>query len=249
MQEKLRKQLHFKSLVSSKIYYGLDCDKQMQENIVVQLRLLEHEFNRKRNYCSDMAHKNHQLQAAIDEYRLQKLKMRESGQVLEVKFAGAQEEMRSRMTAANALKLTTHKMEDAVEQLTVRAEKQINEQSAEILELRRQVERHKQLADDVDNAAAAKQPSTEEMLQAGLLSLAEEQEMRQRMRMLRHGIVDEAKRVEDSARRIMNHEMAFERLRQETGLSNLGEIVELFVSREDDNFAVYVHVLKYHGSA
>ena len=242
MQEKLRKQLHFKSLVSSKVYYGLDCDKQMQENVKVQLRLLEHEYNRKRNYRSDMAHKNEQLQEVIDECRLQKMNMRESGQELEAKFAEAQEQMRLRMVDANAIKLTNAKIEDAVEQLTLRAEKQINEQSEEILAKRAEIARLTEKAENVEASVSETLPSADEMLQAGLLSLEEEQEMRQRMRMLRHGIVDEAKRVEDSARRIMNHEMAFERLRQETELSDLGEIVQLFVSREDDNFAIYSHL-------
>mgnify|MGYP000329906814 CR=1 FL=1 len=239
MQEKLRKQLHFKSLVSSKVYYGLDCDKQMQENVKVQLRLLEHEYNRKRNYRSDMANKNAKLQEVIDEYRLQKMKMRESGTVLEAKFAALQDKMRSKMADANTLKLANNKLEDAVDQLVARAETQINEQTQEILDMRKKVEEHRRQAEEVENAALAKTLEQMEKMQAGMLSMEEEQEMRQRMRQLRHGIVDEAKRVEDSARRIMNHEMAFERLRKETELSDLGEIVELFVNREDDNFAIY----------
>ena len=242
MKEKLQKQLHFKSLVSSKVYYGLDCDKQMQENVRVQLRLLEHEYNRKRNMKSECEHKNSELQHDIDEYRLQKCGMRESGMALEAKFAEKQETMRQRMADANVMKMSNHKIEDALEQLTIRAETQINQQSEDIQELRRELEGHQRAMEEIEQEAHNKELDKIQRAQAGQLSLEEEQEMRQKMRELRHDIVDEAKRVEDSAQRIMNHEQAFERLRQETNLSDLGEIVKRFVTREDENFAIYSHL-------
>jgi hypothetical protein len=165
MQEKLRKQLKFKSLVSSKVYYGQDCDKEMQDNVQVQLRLLEHEYNRKRNFNSNLAHKNSQLQAGIDEHRLQKMKAREAGQLLETKFAKLQESMRERIGTANSNKATNQKTEDALDQLTVRAEKQINDQSEEILRLRATIDAHRTRAQTIEHAAQSKAKTQEELLQ------------------------------------------------------------------------------------
>jgi len=245
---KLQFQLKCKSQTSEKIFFGKDAANDNDKQTIKMIKILEQKLNGKRNRLSMIQHGNKVLTSQINEVRLQKVAANQSSEKLHAVFDQRQKEMAGSMRTANkcnAIRLRSGKLkENAVEE----GQRKENEQKAEMEKLKNFLLSFSKENDFLKTVGRQKMTERMEKLQNGSLTAQEEKSLRKQMASMSAGLAEERRKIKSATDKMFTYETAFKRLKEETQEQSIDKIVDIFVSREDENYSLYKYLQRVNES-
>lgn len=250
--EELRQGLKFESTISAKVFFGKDAAKDSDESLVLQIRMLEDELHRKKIQWSKLQHTNFKTADDVSESRLRKTKCIKVSKFLEEEFKEEQVRMEDVLTKSNlyAREITTldQKHEEMLNRIEERSSSQSEKQKKllqkltglrEKIDLWKQEDNIKAINEQVKSTIRRLPGVSSDVTVASDVQgsdLAHQEEEAQEER--------EVQVLEKYA----SFTKAFKTLMRETGEADIRKIVDIFMQREEENYALYNHLQRMEHS-
>eukprot|EP00750_Incisomonas_marina_P012852 INCI17170.2.p1 GENE.INCI17170.2~~INCI17170.2.p1 ORF type:complete len:668 (+),score=159.90 INCI17170.2:176-2179(+) len=252
--EELRMGLKFESTISSKVFFGQDAAKDSDDNVLLQIRMLEDELHRKKIQWSKLRHGNHGTTDDISESRLRKSKCAKVAVQLEEEFKEEQARMEAVLTRSNSASRDLAYLEQRQEEIMNRTEKRGEEQKEEQDELMEKLDSLRQKIDAWETRDKQEEIERAVMQSAGLGPDGEGSPLGSRAASPSGKVAEtEEEELAKEKEAVVSEQFAafqqaFRALMRETGESDIRKIVEIFMAREEDNYALYNYLQRVEHS-
>jgi len=221
---------------------GVDASKQNVEATQKQIRILENRLDKALQKFNEAIAANRTLREQIDTLRRERVVFDDIYRKLENELQQKKKEMASIIEQANAAYEARDSAQAQMAALKQQADKEHQEFEKEWKELGRLIENDKKMKEFM-----RQRHKQQEIEQRGDLNQQQEEAMKKKVTKNAWGIAKDKAAINLNIEKVQSYEEAFAKIQTATGISDIDELVQVFINAEDQNFSLFNYANELSG--
>merc|ERR1719146_228551 len=221
---------------------GVDASAQNAEAVMKQIRILENRLDAALQKFNLAVSTNKELREQIDGLRRERVVFDSIYRKLENELQQKKKEMANIIEQANAAYEARDSAQAQMAALKQQADKEHQEFEKEWKELGRLIENDKKMKEFM-----RQRHKQQEIEQRGDLNTQQEEAMKKKVTKNAWGIAKDKAAINLNIEKVQSYEEAFAKIQAATGISDIDELVQVFINAEDQNFSLFNYANELSG--
>jgi chromosome segregation ATPase len=221
---------------------GVDASKQNVEATQKQIRILENRLDKALQKFNEAIAANRSLREQIDTLRRERVVFDDIYRKLENELQQKKKEMANIIEQANAAYEARDSAQAQMAALKQQADKEHQEFEKEWKELGRLIENDKKMKEFM-----RQRHKQQEIETRGDMSQQQEEAMKKKVNKNAWGIAKDKAAINLNIEKVQSYEEAFAKIQAATGISDIDELVQVFINAEDQNFSLFNYANELSG--
>merc|ERR1719386_152079 len=221
---------------------GVDASKMNVESTQKQIRILENRLDKARQKFNEAIAANRSLREQIDTLRRERVVFDDIYRKLENELQQKKKEMANIIEQANAAYEARDSAQAQMAALKQQADKEHQEFEKEWKELGRLIENDKKMKEFMRQRHKQQEIDTR-----GDMTAKEEEAMKKKVTKNAWGIAKDKAAINLNIEKVQSYEEAFAKIQAATGISDIDELVQVFINAEDQNFSLFNYANELSG--